>query len=125
MIKSWTNFSQSVPYFSKKKWKLGKLSHSIQTDSNNCGVYVCRFLKLLLEGKELFFDNSSANLAKFRQEMNYTLKINSSKTFCSFCGLDLGIEDETLTTNCFHRYHSECPGVKLKTKTDFFCPICF
>ena len=125
-LKNWTKFSESIPFLSKKKWHLKKISHPKQRDSFNCGVYVCKFLKLILEKKrELQFKDSLEDLKEFREEINTTFKQYSIENFCSFCGSALKLGEVTFQNDCFHRYHSECPELKLKSKLNFFCPLCF
>lgn len=125
LLNNWKNFCKSIPVFLNKKWKIETINHSIQRDSNNCGVYVCQFLKLLLKGKELFFEDSPDDLKKLREEINLTFKKNSLKNYCSFCGNTLNIEEEMLSTNCNHHYHANCSAMILKSKLNFYCPLCF
>lgn len=123
--KNWTRFSESIPIFKKKTWKFGQLNHSIQRDSINCGVYVCKFFELLINKKPLQFDDSLNELKIYREKMNILFRNNSKTNYCSFCGDNLKKDDDILKNSCFHRYHSDCSLVKLKSKQNFICPICF
>ncbi|CAF0935905.1 unnamed protein product [Brachionus calyciflorus] len=96
MIRNRIKFANDYPYLAKKKWKLDNIDHPIQTDGSNCGVYVCRFLEEIINGKKKFiFDNSPGELIRYRQKICYVLKTNSSKNFCSFCGRTISQTDES------------------------------
>lgn len=125
LLVNWTAFCHSISVFRNKKWKVEMISHSKQIDSNNCGVYVCQFLNFLIKGKDLRFDDSPDDLLKLREEINGTFKNNSLRNYCSFCGNALEIGEETLLTNCIHRYHANCSSIVLKSKSNFFCPLCY
>lgn len=126
MIRNWIKFANDYPYFAKKKWKLDNIDHPIQTDGSNCGVYVCRFLEEIMNGKKKFiFDNSPGELIRYRQKICYVLKTNSSKNFCSFCGRTISQNDEVLKDNCSHLYHLNCNANELKSKKNFICPLCY
>lgn len=124
LVNNWSKYSKTFSFFSQRKWRTELIKHPIQKDSINCGVYVSFFLKFLLNGREVEFEDSIDDLKKLRIEMNFTLKKNSVKNFCSFCGEAFKIDEKILKSDCFHRYHFECAIVKLKSKKNFFCPLC-
>ena len=53
MIKNWIKFAKDYPFLAKKKWKLDKIDHPFQTDGSNSGIYVCRFLEEIINGKKI------------------------------------------------------------------------
>ncbi|KAL1268452.1 hypothetical protein QQF64_033815 [Cirrhinus molitorella] len=41
--------------FQDTTWKCLKLPHSLQSDSNSCGVFMCKFAEAILTGGNLSF----------------------------------------------------------------------
>lgn len=57
--------------------KLIQHAQSIQSDANNCGVYVCKYYQLLLNNISLEFSNTANELLQFRFEIKSQLEKKS------------------------------------------------
>ena len=58
VLSNWNKFCKNRLGLKDKRWKSLQVSHLIQTDGFNCGVYVCHFYNLLI--KQQMFSLSSA-----------------------------------------------------------------
>ncbi|CAF0849917.1 unnamed protein product [Brachionus calyciflorus] len=62
--------------YDDKPWKLHVVHHSIQKDSINCGVFVCKFTKMILSGaSDLIFDTGLLN--EIRTDIRKTIETNN------------------------------------------------
>lgn len=62
------------------EWKnsTNKVTHPIQKDNHNCGVFVCFFIEQFLkEHNVISFNSSKKNLMKFRQTIADIIEANS------------------------------------------------
>lgn len=82
------------------------------------------FLKKLIEGSALWFDNSIDSMKKIRLEINKILRENTEKNFCSKCSYILIQTDFLKGKNCFHKYHKECLQLFDLDLENFNCPQC-
>ncbi|RNA05119.1 hypothetical protein BpHYR1_001537 [Brachionus plicatilis] len=58
--------------FDSNPWAHRIVPHSVQRDSINCGVFVCKFLQIILDGSsDLLFDTSL--LTEIRSEIKETI----------------------------------------------------
>lgn len=55
-------------------WKFETISHDVQKDSHNCGVFICQFLEALLKGEPLVH---MTNVDKYRRVMKHKFRSHS------------------------------------------------
>ena len=100
-----------------------KIEHQKQTDTYNCGVFVCYFFEILLSMKLDSFKNN-IDINEYREVIKLRIKANSKLKVCCLCGsfnkkrkYSFFNSSELKTLNCGHLFHSDC----LKDK---YCIIC-
>ncbi len=80
-FKNWNLFVSFRKNLKKDKndtWNLVKFDTHIQTETYNCGVYVCFFFHLLINNNENSINNPVDNISQFRNFIKETILKNSS-----------------------------------------------
>ena len=74
---SWLKFAKTRKEYNFIEWSYDLVEHSIQSDSFNCGVFICIFIEKFIDYVyNNTFDTSAANLLKIRKSMAQTLETN-------------------------------------------------
>ncbi|KAF4103622.1 hypothetical protein G5714_016505 [Onychostoma macrolepis] len=111
-------------------WKCLKLPHSLQTDGNSCGVFVCKFAEAILTGGNLNFPCGPDNIAVMRKDIGQRL-LNESEDLsdlCLACGNEYPYTEDKLDTwiecdSCSGWYHWDCMS-RPSIEAVFICPGC-
>jgi Ulp1 family protease len=70
---NWRNFVASHNTLKAYEWSTAKPAHPRQTDTVNCGIFVCHFLECLLDSDAV----ASFDLAEKRTKIKNKLKSNT------------------------------------------------
>ena len=108
------NIRNSFECFKGKDFKKLKGKHQTQKDNHNCGVFVCHFFDLLLNGEITNFENE-INPHDFRETTINKISLLSKSTRCVVCQKaapfikNLFSESAFVTfENCSHLIHKKC-----------------
>ena len=109
------NLKNSCKELNKINFTLLKIIHQIQQDSYNCGVFVCHFFDLLVNGKLQNF-NTEINIDAYRNVILKRISEHSKITRCCFCKnvaknsriKDLFTDSLIKYEKCPHIFHKKC-----------------
>lgn len=112
IYQNWIYFCSKRSDLRNFNWKKKHISHSLQTDNFNCGLFVCVFgERLLNQNENLFFDTSPKNLNRLRSEINDIFLKNSNKidSFCYLCTDNKFSRLQTINCDiCQRVFHVNC-----------------
>lgn len=75
---NWKLWSSTVDSLKSKSWSLLDIDYTKQKDSTNCGIYICEYLKRLINfDLNLKFDNKAQALVNLRNIVKETINNNS------------------------------------------------
>jgi hypothetical protein len=69
---TWKKFCESRKDLSCNKWKMSQEKYLLQNDNFNCGVFVCYFFSLLINGQQELL-NRQIDINCFRSEIKKTI----------------------------------------------------
>ena len=72
VLSNWNKFCEKRMGLKDKRWKSLQVSHLIQTDSFNCGVYICHFYNLFIK-QQMFSLSSAYDINGYRNIITSTI----------------------------------------------------
>ena len=98
-------WSYSTSNVFQQQWYLDlNVKHSLQTDPDNCGVYVVEFFKKMIETNDNFISLGKA-INYERRKILHSIRTSSETTFCARCGES---NDPRRYCNCGISWHDIC-----------------
>lgn len=108
----------------QRDWTLKKMDHDNQSDTYNCGVFICQFVECILKNKSLL-NLEDPNTYRTYIKKLLTENSDDKRSFCLHCGLDC----DSNIVMCNSCGRSCCYGCKEYVYEDtandvFICELC-